>query len=320
MSAAMTGVQTPPRVRVTGLAKRYGDRAAVDGVELDARAGEVVGFVGPNGAGKTTTLRILAGLLRPDAGGGTVLGYDVASQGTQIRRLVGYMPQRLTLYAELTVADNLRFRADVYELPNARRAVEETLSDFGLTDRAGQRADKLSGGWARRLQFAASLIHKPDLLLLDEPTAGLDAESKLEVWRRIARLSWAGATVIVNTHDLIEAEQCSRAALFSDGRVLAFAAPAAIAAAVPIEALLVTGVEPARAGPSFAALPGVIAAQPLGQGLKLVVQDEALDAVRAHATSLSARVETIPHRLEDAAVALSSGAVTALDPQPQFAT
>jgi ABC-2 type transport system ATP-binding protein len=309
----------PPRVKVTGLVKRYGDRAAVNGVDLDARPGEVVGFVGPNGAGKTTTLRLLAGLLKPDAGQGSVLGFDVATQGVLIRRQVGYMPQRLTLYAELTVADNLRFRADVYELPNARSAVEETLADFGLADRAKQRADKLSGGWARRLQLAASLIHKPDLVLLDEPTAGLDAESRLDVWRRITQLSWAGATVIVNTHDLIEAEQCSRAALFNTGKVLAFAAPAAIAAAVPIEALLVTGVEPARAGPGFAALAGVIAAQPLGDGLKLVVLDRALDAVRAHAAALGAQVETIAHRLEDAAVALSSGAVTALDPPPELA-
>jgi ABC-2 type transport system ATP-binding protein len=302
--------ETALRVAVKGLVKRYGDRTAVAGVDLAARQGEVVGFVGPNGAGKTTTLRLLAGLLTPDAGGGQVLGFDLATQGMLVRDLVGYMPQRFTLYGDLTVADNLRFRADVYELVDAKGAVQAILDDFGLDSRAKQRADTLSGGWARRLQLACSLIHRPELILLDEPTAGLDAESKQEVWRRINQLAWAGATVVVNTHDLIEAEQCGRVALFSGGRVLAFDTPEAIAAATPIEAWRVTGVEPARAGPVFLALEPVVAAHPQGGGLRLLALAGSGALIEAEAERLGGAAEAQARQLEDAAVALSSGRVT----------
>jgi ABC-2 type transport system ATP-binding protein len=294
---------------VRGLAKRFGGRPAVVDVSLDLMAGEVVGFVGPNGAGKTTTLRILAGLLRADAGGGHVLGHDVMAVGQSVGRLVGYMPQRLALYPDLTVAENLRFRAAVYELPNPRRAAAAAIEDFELGPYRSQQAAKLSGGWARRLQLAAALIHRPALALLDEPTAGLDAESRQDVWRRIASLAGQGGSIIINTHDLADAEQCTRVALFSRGRVLALGEPRALAAAAPFEAVLVEGGDAHNAAHMFDALAGVVAAYVDGRRLRVLFRPEATARVLDRAASAGLSAEASPTRLEDTAFVLAKESV-----------
>jgi ABC-2 type transport system ATP-binding protein len=299
------GVARGEILSVRGLAKRFGGRAAVVDVSLDLTAGEVVGFVGPNGAGKTTTLRILAGLLRADAGSGHVLGHDVMAAGRSVGRLVGYMPQRLALYPDLTVAENLRFRASVYELANPGLAAAAAIEDFDLAPFRGQQAAKLSGGWARRLQLAAALIHRPALALLDEPTAGLDTESRQDVWRRIARLASQGGSVIINTHDLADAEQCTRVALFSGGRVLALGEPRTLAATAPFEAVLVEGGDAHNAAHLFDDRPGVVATYVEGRRLRVLFRPEAKADVLGRARAAGHGVEMSPTRLEDTAFVLA---------------
>jgi ABC-2 type transport system ATP-binding protein len=288
---------------VRGLAKRFGHRPAIVDVSLDLRPAEVLGFVGPNGAGKTTTLRILAGLLRADAGQGHVLGHDIMAGGP-VGRLVGYMPQKLALYGDLSVAENLRFRADVYELPDPRRAVAAAIEDFDLGQFRGQRAASLSGGWARRLLLAAALIHRPRLVLLDEPTAGLDAESRQDVWRRIAGLAARGDSVIINTHDLAEAEQCGRVALFSRGCVLALGDPHALAETAPFSALVIVGGDIHRAAHLFDAVDGVMATYVHGQRLRVLMRPDAVGRVRARVEAAGLAADDTPKRLEDAAFVL----------------
>jgi ABC-2 type transport system ATP-binding protein len=212
-------------VAVEDVTKRYAQRVAVEKLTLALRAREVFGLVGANGGGKTTMLRRLAGILKPNNGQGQVLGFDLVSEAGKIREHVGYMSQRLSLYADLSVFENLRFRAQVYGSNRPRTAAKIAIDDFELTKYAGSAAGQLSGGWARRLQLAAALIHSPRLILLDEPTAGLDPVSRHEVWRRIGLLAAQGAGVIVSTHDLAEAERCSSAALLSEGKIVAAGTP-----------------------------------------------------------------------------------------------
>src|SRR5271167_4760574 len=186
-------------VAVHNISKCYGRTSAVAGVTLTLWAGEIYGFIGANGAGKTTALRMLAGILKPDGGRGHVLGFDLRRDAAKIRERVGYMSQRLSLYAELSVSENLRFRAAVYGLRNPQAEVEAAIREFGLVPWARSPAGSLSGGWARRLQLAASLLHSPQLVLLDEPTAGLDVAARQEVWRHVEGLAAGGTGVILCT-------------------------------------------------------------------------------------------------------------------------
>src|SRR5713101_4024120 len=228
-----SGCSRETLIAVEDVVKRYAHRVAIENLALTLRPGEVFGLVGGNGGGKTTTLRILAGILKPDRGHGHVLGFDLLRGAGEIRGHVGYMSQRFSLYADLSVFENLRFRARVYGLDRPRTAAEAAIEDFGLTEYRSTAAGRLSGGWAHRLQLAASLIHAPRLLLLDEPTAGLDAVSRQAVWRRIECVAARGAGVIVSTHDLIEAERCSRTAFLSEGRIVAAGTPEQVARSVP---------------------------------------------------------------------------------------
>jgi ABC-2 type transport system ATP-binding protein len=292
---------------VSGVCKRFGATVAIRDVALELGAGQVLGFVGPNGAGKTTTLRILAGLLRADAGEGQVLGHDIMTAQGLVSERVGYMPQRLALYPELTVSQNLRFRADVYGLADPRAAVEAALDGFDLAPFRARRAAHLSGGWARRLQLAAALIHRPVLVLLDEPTAGLDAESRQDVWRRILALARGGASVVINTHDLAEAEQCSAVALFFEGRVLAAGDPDSLTEAAPVEAAMIAGPDPEALAARLEAQPGVVAAYPHGHRVRVLYRPEALAAVQAEVGAAGALIEPCPKRLEDAALLIARG-------------
>jgi ABC-2 type transport system ATP-binding protein len=208
-------------IEVRGLTKRFGGREVVHDFSLRVERGQIYGFLGPNGSGKTTTIRMLCGLLTPDAGEGRCLGYDIRRQSQQIKRHVGYMTQRFSLYEDLSIAENLDFIARVYAVPRRRNAVDHALDRLGLTARKKQLAGELSGGWKQRLALAACLLHSPQLLLLDEPTAGVDPKARRDFWDQIHLLAAEGMTVLVSTHYMDEAERCHRLAYLAYGRLLA---------------------------------------------------------------------------------------------------
>ncbi len=212
---------TVPAIDVKGLCKAYGGRRVVDQVDLQVAMGRIVGFLGPNGSGKTTSLRMLCGLLTPDAGEGQVLGLDFRRQGPAIKRQVGYMTQKFGLYEDLSIRENLDFIARLFSMPNRREAVDGALQRLGLTTRAKQLAGSLSGGWKQRLALAACLLHQPRLLLLDEPTAGVDPKARREFWDQIHQLAQEGITVLVSTHYMDEAERCDELVYIAYGHVLA---------------------------------------------------------------------------------------------------
>src|SRR6266545_5154094 len=209
-----------PIIDVRGMTKRFGDRTVVDHVDLSVRAGEIFGFLGPNGSGKTTFLRMLCGLLRADDGSGTCLGHDVIAESEAIKREVGYMTQRFSFWEDLSIAENLDFVARMYDVKNRRQTVRESVEQLGLAGRKDQLAGQLSGGWKQRLALAACLIHKPKLLLLDEPTAGVDPKARRDFWDQIHRLAGQGLTVLITTHYMDEAERCHRLAYISYGNLL----------------------------------------------------------------------------------------------------
>lgn len=210
-----------PVIAVQGLTKRFGTRTVVDAVDLTVQRGQIYGFLGPNGSGKTTTIRMLCGLLVPDAGQGTCLDFDIRTQSWAIKQRVGYMTQKFSLYEDLTIRENLDFVARLYALPDRRRQVASALDRLGLGHRRDQLAGTLSGGWKQRLALAACILHQPSLLLLDEPTAGVDPKARREFWDEIHTLATEGITVLVSTHYMDEAERCHRIAYLAYGRLLA---------------------------------------------------------------------------------------------------
>jgi ABC-2 type transport system ATP-binding protein len=214
-------MEQPLVIDVAGINKSFGDRHVVQDLALQVRAGEIYGFLGPNGSGKTTSIRMLCGLLTPDSGRGTCLGLDVIRDSERIKREVGYMTQRFSLWEDLSVAENLDFVARMFGMRERRAAVERALTQLGLAARRGQLAGALSGGWKQRLALAACLLHQPRLLLLDEPTAGVDPNARRDFWEELHRLSAEGITVLVSTHYMDEAERCHRLAYIAGGRLLA---------------------------------------------------------------------------------------------------
>lgn len=218
-------------VDVAALSKRYEGRTVVSGVTMTVDAGQIVGLVGANGGGKTTTLRMIAGLVRPDGGEGTVLGSAIAQPDANRRRRIGYMGQRLALYPDLTVMETLRFHAAVHGLPLGGVAIAQAVDRYGIDPVVRQRCGTLSGGWARRVQFAATVLAAPVLLLLDEPTAGLDVATRRDIWSWIGDFARKGHGVIISTHDLVEAEQCPSILLYHGGTAHAQTTPQALAEA-----------------------------------------------------------------------------------------
>ena len=208
-----------PLLHVAGLAKSYGSRTVVRDVTLRLMPGAIVGLVGAYGGCKTATLRMFAGLLRPDLGSGTIVGDDIRHPGTARRARIGYMPRRLSLYPELSVAENLRFRADVHGLLDAKGHVETAAARWGLAPVLATRFERLSGGWGRRVQFAATMLHAPPLLLLDAPAAGLAVVTRTDIWRWLIELAGRGHGVVIATHDLAEAERCPMILHYRDGQV-----------------------------------------------------------------------------------------------------
>lgn len=207
-------------IDVARLSKRFADKEVVQGLTLRVRRGEIYGFLGPNGSGKTTSIRMLCGLLTPDGGRGTCLGFDVIQETAAIKRHVGYMTQRFSLYEDLTIRENLDFMARMYAMKNRREAVAGAIERLGLTHRRDQLAGSLSGGWKQRLALGACMLHKPQLLLLDEPTAGVDPKARRDFWEQIHELAAEGITVLVSTHYMDEAERCHRLAYLAYGKLL----------------------------------------------------------------------------------------------------
>lgn len=207
-------------IDVKGLCKSFDKRVVVNGVNLQVKKGEVFGFLGPNGSGKTTTIRMLCGLLTPDSGFGTCLGFNILTESKKIKQRVGYMTQKFSFYTDLSVEENLNFISRVYGMTNRREAIEKTLENLGLYDRRKQLTGSLSGGWKQRVALAACLLHEPDLLLLDEPTAGVDPIARREFWDKIHALSEQGITTLVSTHYMDEAERCTRLAYLAYGDLL----------------------------------------------------------------------------------------------------
>ena len=219
-------------VLTRGLRKEFHSLVAVEGLDLEIRRGEVFGLLGPNGSGKTTTIRMLCGLIEPTSGGAEVAGVDVVRHPDQVRRRIGYMSQKFGLYDDLTVAENVRFYSGLYGVIGAagRARREEVLRDAGLEGRAGQLAGTLSGGWKQRLALACATAHLPDLVFLDEPTAGVDPAARRKFWEIIGERAAAGLTVLVTTHYMDEAERCDRLGLLSRGHLIGLGTPAEIRA------------------------------------------------------------------------------------------
>ncbi|GGO68359.1 ABC transporter ATP-binding protein [Bowmanella pacifica] len=207
-------------IDVRGLVKRFNDNAVVRGVDLQMPKGQVWGFLGPNGSGKTTTIRMICGLLEPSEGEGRCLGFDIRRQARQIKDATGYMTQKFSFWEDLTIRENLEFVARLYNLSKRRQLVDATLAKLGLTERQNQLSGALSGGWKQRLALAAVTMHQPELLLLDEPTAGVDPQARREFWDEIHQLSNQGMTVLVSTHYMDEAERCDKIVYLAHGNIL----------------------------------------------------------------------------------------------------
>jgi ABC-2 type transport system ATP-binding protein len=274
-------------VDVHGLVKSYGGKRVVDDVSMAVKTGEIVGFLGPNGSGKTTTIRMMCGLLHADSGGGTVLGYDLATQSGQIKREVGYMTQKFSFYTDLSIEENLMFVARLYELKPAKDFVDSTLETLGLTSRRKQLAGSLSGGWKQRLALAACIMHQPKLLLLDEPTAGVDPKARREFWDEIHRLAADGLTVLVSTHYMDEAERCHRIHYISYGKLLASGTVDEVVEKAALTTFVITGENISHLVAELSGKPGVDQIAPFGNTLHVVGSEAA--ALTATLKALGAR-------------------------------
>lgn len=274
-----------PAIRVEHLTKRFGARTVVDDVSLTVQTGEIAGFLGPNGSGKTTTIRLICGLLTPDEGQGTVLGFDLRRDALKIKREVGYMTQRFSFYEDLTIAENLRFVAGLYRLKPADKIVADTLADLGLTSRKDQLAGSLSGGWKQRLALAACIMHKPRLLMLDEPTAGVDPKARREFWDQIHELAAGGMTVLVSTHYMDEAERCHRINYIAYGRLVAHGTVQQVIDEAGLSTVVIEGDHLNRVAKLLRSLPQVDQIAPFGNTLHVVGRDgDALRQAVGHAT------------------------------------
>lgn len=262
-------------VDVRGLNKSFGPRHVVQDVSIQVERGRITGFLGPNGSGKTTTLRMLCGLLTPDSGEGEVLGLDFRKDAEAVKRQTGYMTQKFSLYEDLSIEENLDFVARVHELDRRRERVMESLDRLGLTARKKQLAGSLSGGWKQRLALAASVMHGPKLLLLDEPTAGVDPKARREFWDEIHALSAEGLTVMVSTHYMDEAERCHDIAYIAYGKLMARGTADEVIADSGLVTYRAEGQGADRLARELAGQPGVLMAAPFGAALHVSGTDRA---------------------------------------------
>ncbi|MGB3386654.1 MAG: ABC transporter ATP-binding protein [Pseudaminobacter sp.] len=296
-------------IEVTNLVKRFGTKTVVDHVTMSVAEGEIVGFLGPNGSGKTTTIRIMCGLLTPDEGEGKVLGYDLLTESLKIKREVGYMTQKFSFYEDLTIGENLEFVARLYQLKPVREHVDNTLEDLGLASRRDQLAGTLSGGWKQRLALAACIMHKPKLLLLDEPTAGVDPKARREFWDEIHRLARDGLTVLVSTHYMDEAERCHRISYISYGKLLATGTVDEVIENAGLTTFVVTGPKLDEVAAGLEGKPGVEQVAPFGTTLHVVGSDRELleTTLKEIAGRKGTRVEPGETSLEDVFIQFMAG-------------
>jgi len=260
-------------IDVRGVTKKFGDRTVVNHIAMQVRPGEIYGFLGPNGSGKTTFLRMLCGLLKPDGGEGSCLGLDFRTQSAEIKKRVGYMTQRFSFYEDLSIEENLDFIARLYEIPQRKAAVEKSLERLGMVERRKQLAGTLSGGWKQRLALSACLIHEPQLLLLDEPTAGVDPKARREFWGEIHQLAAGGLTVLITTHYMDEAERCHRLAYIAYGNLLASGAVEDVVKAAALTTWEVSGKNLAALAEKIRNLPGVEQVVAFGTALHVSGRD-----------------------------------------------
>jgi ABC-2 type transport system ATP-binding protein len=262
-------------IDVRGLTKRFGQKVAVNAIDIAVPYGQVWGFLGPNGSGKTTTIRMLCGLLHADAGDGTCLGLDFRTQSDAIKRQTGYMTQKFSFWEDLSIRENLDFVARMYELPDRGAVVDQTLEKLGLKQREHQLAGDLSGGWKQRLALAACTLHSPKLLLLDEPTAGVDPKARRDFWDEIHGLSAQGLTVLVSTHYMDEAERCDRIVYINLGNIVARGTVAEVIEASHLFTFIVEGEHARELVPRLRGLPGVEFVSFFGAALHVSGRDRA---------------------------------------------
>ncbi|MFC3076638.1 ABC transporter ATP-binding protein [Phenylobacterium terrae] len=292
-------------IDVRGLNKSFGDKHVVQDVALQLETGRICGFLGPNGSGKTTTLRMLCGLLTPDSGEGAALGFDLRKEAGEIKQRTGYMTQRFSLYEDLTIAENLEFTARVHGLDRRRERVAEALQRLGLYERRGQLAGALSGGWKQRLALASATLHQPQLLLLDEPTAGVDPKARRTFWDEIHALSGQGLTVLVSTHYMDEAERCHEIAYISYGRLIARGTAEEVVAGSGLITFRGEGAGIDRLASEIAEKPGVEAAAPFGAAVQASGTDRAaLEAALAPYRRPPFRWTEVAPTLEDVFIQL----------------
>ena len=300
-------------IRARGLGKRFGTLQAVDRVDLSVPHAHVYGFLGPNGSGKSTTIRMLCGLLMPSAGQIEVLGLRIPEQAEALRRRIGYMTQKFSLYDDLTVRENLEFLAAVHDIPRARakQRVDELVARYHFGDRQQQLAGTLSGGQRQRLALAGAVIHQPELLFLDEPTSAVDPESRRDFWEKLFELADTGTTILVSTHLMDEAERCHRLAILDHGLLVADGTPAELTGALAGRTVMVEAAQPRQAQRTLTAVPGVISVAQIGNGLRVLAAAGG-DTVTQLQEALSraglrAEVVATPPNLEDVFVAATRG-------------
>ena len=297
-------------IRARGLSKRFGQLNAVDGLDLSVARAEVFGFLGPNGCGKSTTIRMLCGLLTPSAGSATVLGQALPAEAEAVKRRIGYMTQKFSLYEDLTVQENLEFLAAVQGIGRrgTRPRIDELLERYWLTDRRTQMAGTLSGGQKQRLALAGAVLHKPDLLLLDEPTSAVDPQSRREFWDSLFELAEQGTTLLVSTHYMDEAERCTRLGILDAGRLVADGSPRELMDALPGHPLLVDCAQPREAQRALQGHPEVLAMAQIGATLRvLCATNGARDDIAANLrrAGIDAQLRDGEANLEDVFVAVT---------------
>ena len=291
-----------PIVDVQGLNKHFGSRHVVKDLSLRVNRGEIYGFLGPNGSGKTTSIRLMCGLLTPDSGAGTCLGFDIIRQSHQIRQHVGYMTQRFSLWEDLSIEENLDFVARMYDLPKRAHAVAQAIDELNLQERKNQLAGSLSGGWKQRLALAACLLHKPQLLLLDEPTAGVDPQARRDFWEHLHRLVDQGITTLVSTHYMDEAERCHRLAYISQGELLFSGGVQELIHAQQLHTWQISGMQHQQLSALLIHQPGVTQVTSFGDELHISGQDAELlaQSVQRVCQEKGLQARTSQPTLEDA--------------------
>lgn len=299
-------------IEARGLSKQFGDLVAVDNIDLDVPKSRIYGFLGPNGSGKSTTIRLLCGLLTPSGGTATVLGLQVPGDAAELKPRIGYMTQRFSLYGDLTVYENLEFIADIYALSRQRRnaRIDELLEQYDLVAQRRQFAGTMSGGQRQRLALACAVLHKPELLLLDEPTSAVDPKSRRDFWAKLFELAHDGTTILVSTHYMDEAERCHRLAILDRGKKVADGSPAELQASTGMNIIEVLADDPVIAQSVLAEIPEVTSITQLGMRLRVLLPQavpdpRALIDAALESRQIPADISIVSASLEDVFVAVT---------------